>query len=595
MIYPIFFSLLVPVLQIVGSDYTPTVETENGKIKGLVKHLKNGVQYHFYGIPYAEPPLGSLRFKKPRKGGKWSDTREAIRVPKSCLQPVFNMLYEDRPMSEDCLYLNILMRENPELNKSPEKRPVMVFIHGGALQDGSGTDFPYLSDVLVDHHDIILVTLSYRLNVFGFIQHNIYKEFVPNIGLFDQNMAIKWVKNNIAKFGGDDENITIFGQSAGAESVYSHLISPYTRGLFKRAILMSGQPLYLGNSGNLTNTLSANILLQRHGCEKSNSKIKCLQSIPAKYILGNLTGRSDEFYLIADDDYIPKIPIYDRDINILMGALPQDGAYLLPPTDTRVFTKPNLSYFDGLQILRRYFNDKAARKLSKHYFGPPERSNNAIIKKGAIEVSSDLIFYCPTFELANRYSSENKKAKTFAYILNRAPSTQRVSLCDLDKTIGVCHGDDLFYVFGAPFRKPYLFNDEDRKMSEKMMKIWTDFARKGFPITDDGEEWPFWKQFNYDLKSNSTDLSREPEERKLQTSPTAILDLNIRFQSPSRIAFCINEWAFLNDNLLPKLALTDPLPLKKQKNLDKMKSLKGFLSNQAFYTSYLYLAFKDDK
>ncbi|XP_074604247.1 acetylcholinesterase-like [Brevipalpus obovatus] len=427
------------------SSLTPIVETENGKIKGLVKHFKNGVQYHFYGIPYAEPPLGSLRFEKPRKAEKWSNTREAFRVPKSCLQPVFNMLYEDRPMSEDCLYLNILMREDPELNKSSGKRPVMVFIHGGALQDGSGTDFPYLSDVLVDHHDIILVTLNYRLNVFGFIQHNIYKEFIPNLGLLDQNMAIKWVKNNIAKFGGDDENITIFGQSAGAESVYFHMISPYTRGLFKRAILMSGQPLFLY----------------------------------AKDLIGNLTGRPDEFFAITDNDYIPKNPVYDRDINILIGALPEDGAYILPETDTRVFTKPKLDYSDGYQILRRYFNDKAAKRLMRHYFPLIKVPINEIIKNGAIELTSDVIFYCPTFELANRYSRENKKAKTFAYILNRAPSTQRVSLCDLDKTIGVCHGDDLFYVFGTPFRKPYLFNDEDRKMSEKMMKIWTDFARKG--------------------------------------------------------------------------------------------------------------------
>lgn len=321
---PIVFLLLILVVETLGSDYTPTVDTENGKVQGLVKHVKNEKQYHFYGIPYAEPPLGSLRLRKPKKIEKWSYTVEATHVPKSCFQPVFNMLYEDRLMSEDCLYLNIVMRENPEMGENPEKRPVMVFIHGGGLQEGSGTDFPYLSDVLVDRHDIILVTLSYRLNAFGFLQHKEYKEFVPNIGLFDQYMAIKWVKDNIEKFGGDDEKITIFGQSSGAESVHFHLISPYTRGLFKRGKLMSGQPISIGNSRTLTNTLSADILFERHDCNKAKLKIECLQSIPAKSIISNLTGRSDEFYAVADDDYIPKNPTYDRDINILIGALPEE-------------------------------------------------------------------------------------------------------------------------------------------------------------------------------------------------------------------------------------------------------------------------------
>lgn len=206
---------------------------------------------------------------------------------------------------------------------------------------------------------------------------------------------------------------------------------------------------------------------------------ECLQSIPSKYIIGNLTGRANEFYFLIDNDYIPKKPTYDRDINILIGAIPGDGAYLLPPTDTGVFTKRKLTYKDVLQILKRYFNEKAAKKLFEHYLSPSKRPINEIIKAGAIDVSTDLIFYCPTFELAHRYANENKKAKTFAYLLDRAPSEQRQSICYLDKSIGVCHGDDVFYVFGVPFRKYHLFNDKDRELSKKMMKIWTDFAQKG--------------------------------------------------------------------------------------------------------------------
>src|SRR3712207_215533 len=217
-----------------------TVMTAVGEVAG---ELGDGVHV-FRGIPYARPPVGELRFRPPQPPEPWAGARPATAFGSIAMQspsPLENLFgAAERPsMSEDCLYLNIW---TPGLDGA--RRPVMVWIHGGAFVTGSGSTPWYDGTRFAARGDVVVVTLNYRLGAFGFLHlaDLIGESFVGsgNAGILDQAAALAWVRDNIAAFGGDPENVTIFGESAGAMSVGTLLALPAARGLFQRAILQSG-------------------------------------------------------------------------------------------------------------------------------------------------------------------------------------------------------------------------------------------------------------------------------------------------------------------------------------------------------------------
>ncbi|XP_049872478.1 juvenile hormone esterase-like [Pectinophora gossypiella] len=213
------------------------VQVEQGWLQGEELELVtgDGKYFSFKGIPYAAPPVGKLRFKAPQPAIPWEGVRNSTQHGSKCIQfDIFtNKLV---PASEDCLFLNVYTSNlNPKV-----PLPVMFFIHGGGFESDSGNVDNYGPDFLVGN-GVVLVTINYRLEVLGFL--SLDTEAVPgNAGMKDQVTALKWVKKNIEKFGGDPENITVFGQSAGSVSTVLHMVSPMSRGLFKRAISMSGVP-----------------------------------------------------------------------------------------------------------------------------------------------------------------------------------------------------------------------------------------------------------------------------------------------------------------------------------------------------------------
>nr|QEA03475.1 carboxylesterase [Plodia interpunctella] len=210
------------------------VNVNEGILEGeLVNNEYGGKFYSFKGIPYADPPVGDLRFKAPQPPKPWNGIRSANEFGPVCYQIDFAI--NSNPIgSEDCLYLNVY---TPELN--PVKpMPVMLYIHGGAFLSGSGNDDMTGPEFLVKHN-VIIVTINYRLGALGFLCLD--TEDIPgNAGMKDQVAAMRWVNKNISNFGGDPNNVTIFGESAGAGSVSFHLISPLTKGLFRKAIAQSG-------------------------------------------------------------------------------------------------------------------------------------------------------------------------------------------------------------------------------------------------------------------------------------------------------------------------------------------------------------------
>ncbi|KAG9436182.1 esterase FE4 isoform X1 [Apis mellifera carnica] len=209
------------------------VRVKQGELRGVVEETDYGDQYlAFRGIPYAKPPIGPLRFKDPEPLEPWSGIRDASKHGDVCAQN--DTLFRQLKGSDDCLYLNVYR----PVAESKTKRAVMVWIHGGAFMVGSGNDDIYGPDYLM-RKDIVLVKINYRLGVLGFL--NLEHEIAPgNQGLKDQVMALKWVQENISSFGGDPNNVTIFGESAGGGSVHYLTISPLAQGLFHKAIAQSG-------------------------------------------------------------------------------------------------------------------------------------------------------------------------------------------------------------------------------------------------------------------------------------------------------------------------------------------------------------------
>lgn len=251
----------------------PVVSTPDGQLMGrLVSGYDKNKVFAFLGVPFASPPIGDLRFKRTVPVPPWNGVKRATDFPPNCLQ-VFPDFIRDvmKPvnlskMSEDCLYLNVW---TPTLNPTA-KKAVLVWIHGGAFQFGSASNFETDGKVVSSLGDVVVVGFNYRLNAFGFL--NLENDAVPgNMGMYDQAMALKWVKNNIQYFGGDPDSITLWGESSGAVSVSVHMISPVTQNLFKRAILESGSLFMQEVVFNQYEDL-ANKLLQMIGCNDSKKK-----------------------------------------------------------------------------------------------------------------------------------------------------------------------------------------------------------------------------------------------------------------------------------------------------------------------------------
>lgn len=225
--------------------------TRYGNLQGVTLTVKDTPRTvdAFFGVPFAKPPVGPLRFKDPEPPEPWSSVRDASCHPPMCLQKITSIQHVRHylkgnfhfpPISEDCLYLNVFTPSDRDNNSH---LPVMVFIHGGGLVTGGASLFE--GSALSVYEDVVVVTVQYRLGILGFFSKG--DEKVPgNFGVLDQVAALRWVQENIRNFDGDPGSVTIFGQSAGALTVSVLVMSPMSKGLFHRAIAESGVPLLPG-------------------------------------------------------------------------------------------------------------------------------------------------------------------------------------------------------------------------------------------------------------------------------------------------------------------------------------------------------------
>jgi len=468
-----------------GDKTGDIVQLANGSVIGM---HENGIRV-FKGIPYAAPPVGALRWRPPEDAASWSGVRDAGNFSRACPQPGGT---DPEKFSEDCLYLNIW---------TPAKKfgvglPVMVWIHGGGFTYGSAS-LPEYDGRHLAQKDVVVVTLNYRLGPLGFLVHPSLAGESPynvsgNYGLLDQIAALKWVQKNIASFGGNKSNVTIFGQSAGSRSVGLLMISPQAAGLFHRAIAQSGGPIigseYLSPIFNGDVSTAAGIglrLAERLGCDKSADVAAEMRARSAQDILQAADPKTDIF----DDTGLFFAPVFDgrvlpanpvsayengrqHDVPIMTGFVLNEGTVYLPRTS-------GVSYEAYRLFLKSRFGDASDRAFELFPADPAGDASWAVDKLLTVAANAE-----PARFVAQ--SMSKKKSGAYLYRFTRRPDTSKAG------KLGVHHGVDLAYVFGnMPPDEGYV--DADKKLSEKMMKYWVNFAITGNPNGKGLTRWPVYK------------------------------------------------------------------------------------------------------
>lgn len=450
------------------------VQTTTGAVRGLVAPDHR----LFDGIPYAAPPVGSLRFEPAAPALPWPGVRDATRPPPRCQQDVRGDLELGRRTSEDCLTLNVWTPP-----PSGEKRPVMVWIHGGGFVNGSGGI--YDSRWLASRGDIVVVTINYRLGALGFLAHPSLgaASAVGNYGLTDQQAALRWVRDNIANFGGDPDAVTIGGESAGGMSVCDHLVAPGSEGLFRAAIIQSG-PCQAQVGLPAAERISVDYA-RAAGCGDPVTAAACLRALPVEKL------RKPVYYFGIGDDFL---------------SGPVTGTTVLPTDPMAAFAtgsaakvpvmvgsnRDEFTLFVALQYLRlkKPYTDAQYPQLLSETFGrnaPAVAARYPLSRfEGSVPLAysaavTDGVFACVADRTAEGLARTDP---VYAYEFNDRGAPAPDPLRTLPFPVGASHSLELRYLFdigGAP-----VLNPAQLVLSGKMIDLWSQFVRSGAP----GDSWP---------------------------------------------------------------------------------------------------------
>ncbi|XP_026749626.1 juvenile hormone esterase-like [Galleria mellonella] len=500
-----------------NSTSNPIVTVAQGQLKGSVRnHLDGSSYYSFKGIPYAQPPVGKLRFKAPLPPKPWTGVYDAIRHGPVCTQ--YDMVTKELIEGDDnCLFLNVYTKSLA----ASDKLPVMVFIHGGAYMSGSGNSQMYGPDFLLQHN-IVLVTINYRLELFGFLNLEI-PEVPGNAGLKDQVAAFKWVKTNIDKFGGDPNNVTIFGESAGSASVSCHLISPMSKGLFNKAIMQSGTCI---DDWAMSGEAKRRAFIAGRAIGKDTNStqelLEFLQSVPTSKLAG-LT-----FLSRINDEKERGLPIYftptiEKKFNnvepfltehpldalaagninkvpIIIGYNSSESILMISDFLKKVDTKNKYpEYLVPKEIAYRLPNEKVkefGERIKRFYVGNKDFCTE--VSNAQVDMLSDTYFTYSINRFSYLYSKLNQPI--YKYVLNYDSDLNMLKsllgLADLD---GMCHADELFYLFSNNTTKD-IYKEQKRvqQLVFTLTKLWTNFAKVSDPTPDQslGVKWKPFTTFN---------------------------------------------------------------------------------------------------
>lgn len=476
------------------------VRTAKGLVRGTTHATVAGQTVDaFLGIPFAKPPVGNYRFRHPKPLDPWTGVLNATRLPASCFQVSDTYFGEDfrgstiwnanTPLSEDCLYLNVWV-PRPRATRKP--RAVLLWIFGGGFYSGTGTLALYDGRTLAAEEDIIIVTINYRVASLGFLFLD-GADAPGNAGLFDQLMAMEWVRDNIAAFGGNPANVTIFGESAGAVSVSFHLLSPLSRNLFSQAILQSGGPTcpwgLIDHKEAVTRTLH---LAEAVGCPHSAKALdtvaECLRHIPAMDLVTNETGNFGvvefPFVPIVDGAFLDEAPEMSlqtknfKKTKIMTGSCSEEANFFIIYHLIDLFKRSEDVYVsreDFEHVVRELnpYVGKVGQDAIIFEYTDWLNPEDAIKNRDAIDkMVGDYSFACHVNELAHRYASAGHDVYFYHF-------AQRSSISPWPKWMGVLHGDEINYIFGEPLDPKYGYPPHEVELSRRMMRYWSNFAKTG--------------------------------------------------------------------------------------------------------------------
>ena len=457
------------------------VRTALGSVRGQVAS-----DYRvFQNIPYAAPPVGPLRWQLPRPAARWSGMFDATKAGPQCMQDTGLKPGMGKPTSENCLTLNVW---TPPGAQHGEKRPVMVWIHGGGFVNGSGDI--YHSRWLAARGHIVVVTINYRLGALGFLAHPLLGPpgTVGNYGLADQQAALRWVRDNIAAFGGDPKKVTIAGESAGGMSVCDHLIAPGSAGLFRAAIIQSAPcqaqaDVEFGQRQSLDYAIAA-------GCRNPATTARCLRALPATRL-----ERPPWYYFIGDSNALsgpltgtPALP--DNPVSgfaagraarvpVLMGVNHDEYTLFAALRASRL--KRGVRPDEYPRVLDDTFGADGATVLA-HY--PPDRYGGDV-SLAYSAAATDGVFACTADRLADSLS---RNAPVYAYEFDDLHAPEPDFMRRAPFPVGASHSLELRYLFSMGGAQP--LDAAQQTLSDQMMSYWSHFVTNGAPKVAGLPDWP---------------------------------------------------------------------------------------------------------
>jgi para-nitrobenzyl esterase len=464
-----------------------------GTATGAVRGLANGAVDEFLGIPYAAPPVGPLRWRSPQPAASWSGVRDATQFAPHC--PQLASPFGQASTSEDCLFLNVF---TPSHQPPGAGHPVMVWIHGGALVTGESDD--YDPTKLVED-GVTVVTINYRLGALGFLADPALADGSGqsgDYGLEDQQAALRWVQRNIASFGGDPHNVTLFGESAGGLSTLSQVASPQARGLFQKAIVESGS--YNLTQASLSDAEAAGTAFAaKVGCASQTAPqvSACLRSLPVSTILANedtagytpnlnsevLPETLGTAFATGDFNRVPIINGTNHDEWRLFVALSE----LEGNPVTAANYQPMISATLGVPAA-------VAAVVAAKY--PLTAYSSPSVALGA--VGTDAIFACPALTIDQ---SVSKFVPTFAYEFNDENAPENF-LPPVSFPYGAPHASEIQYLMGLPTAAfPGTLTAAQQQLATTMKSYWTNFAKRGYPSTFGTSFWPLFNNLTQKMES----------------------------------------------------------------------------------------------
>ncbi|CAH1394631.1 unnamed protein product [Nezara viridula] len=480
---------------LIKSVSQPEVIVEQGIVRGLyTKTFSNRQIASFEGIPYAKPPIGKHRFKQSIPADPWIGIYNATREPPSCLQLEL-FVTKTIQGSEDCLFLNVYTPKLPE-GETPELLDVVAFIHGGAFSMGKSG---FYGPPVILQKDVVLVTFNYRLGPLGFLSTE--DNVVPgNNGLKDQVLALKWIQKNIAAFGGNPDSVTLGGLSSGGASCNYHILSPLSKGLFHRAICMSGaalNPWAVAENPKEKAMMIATDL----GCPVNDSQImiNCLRNRPAEHMvsLQKFSYWKDIFPLVvfapvieppSESAFISDLPeniIKEKvgsDVPIIFSFVKDEG--LCGGAD--ILTKPGhytemLDRWDEVMPHILDYNytvphekrSEIGQQIKKYY----KVDDSPQGRKNLIRMIGDRLFYAGISKMSKLLAS-TQISPVYIYKFSYRGKHSSLEFLNIKEDLGVNHGDDIFYTLG--FSNVRLLETEsDIEISEQLLDVFVTFIRNG--------------------------------------------------------------------------------------------------------------------